>query len=392
MADPFDFTELGFPGPPTTVASQPAGVVSGGPASGIPPEMQPSSPRDQKDFEERVGGWERFFSTLANDRNMTNALLNFGSTALQPRVGGQTQAGQIGRAVDSGRQTYEQGRRTDIQEGFQQQQLGLNERGIRTQERAQDRADRSQSALLPRQIEMLDYQISAAPRDVQEQKRMNDSVIALNAAHAKYYGAAGEAAIIRGAGAGSLGAAKTQETAQISSMLQNSGVEKIRADLLAAQVVQGVAMEPPSTVIPEIRSAYQELMLLADDEDEQRRLSGEMAQDILGYQEAYQLSTQGVQALANPAAFSGAQPGGGVIPPPGGENPARGGTGGVTGDSEARANRAWEMNRGPTLPPTEQQRLINTIRAKDPQGLQNWNPLGPVPLTTSQSNDVPRLG
>lgn len=374
MADPFDFSQLGIPTPQVVPGPDPR-IVSGGPASGIPPEMQPSSPRDQKDFEERVGGWERFFSTLANDRNLTNALLNFGSTTLQPRVGGQTQAGQIGRAIESGRQTYEGGRRADIQEGFQQTQLDQRDRQLDTNERQVD----IQGRAVDSNIELRSTQIEGLREELKQSRESNPARMRLLEAQIDATIAQAERSKIGGT-SGPL--ATANDIAASLLALPGNELTPAQAKLEAYDMLYGSA--GGKTPQEQWTNAYASLMrsqannlALLEDFNAVDGAMRQLATSITGF---------------DPTGRSGAGTQPGATPPGDGENPARGDTGGVTGvSSVTRANRAWDANNGARLSPADQQRLIDAIKAQDPTGLAGWDPTRVRPLTPEQSNDVPEL-
>jgi hypothetical protein len=97
-----------------------------GSAQNTPPwEQQVGPPRDEAEMQQRVSGWQRFFEKLATDPNLRDSLMSFGATALQPRMGGQTQMGQFGKATMAGLETYRAGQDRDIARKAQEARTGL---------------------------------------------------------------------------------------------------------------------------------------------------------------------------------------------------------------------------------------------------------------------------
>jgi hypothetical protein len=82
------------------------GVTPDGAAPQATPVKMPPKAED-------VSAWEGFLGKLGSDKNMQKSLLMAGAQMMQPRTAGQTNAGMIGKGLQTGLQTYEAGQKHD---------------------------------------------------------------------------------------------------------------------------------------------------------------------------------------------------------------------------------------------------------------------------------------
>lgn len=115
------------------------GLIAGGvPAIVSQPTQAVPTPQEQNapggEFEQKKSAWNQFLQRLAEDEALRTGLLQAGAQLLQPRTGGQSQAGAIGAAAVSGVEKMSEVRQRQRSEEQQERENALRERQVSAQE------------------------------------------------------------------------------------------------------------------------------------------------------------------------------------------------------------------------------------------------------------------
>lgn len=82
----------------------------GGPATPqVQGGQQAAPPKSPEELQQRVGLWKQFLEKLRTDPALQDSLMRFGTTLMQPIQPGQSEAGQLGTALQSGANALRQG-------------------------------------------------------------------------------------------------------------------------------------------------------------------------------------------------------------------------------------------------------------------------------------------
>jgi hypothetical protein len=139
--------------------------------------LQIGPPRDEDHYNERKAGWKKMFEGLTSNPALLNAMLSFGSTAMQPTVarGAGAQVGSIGRGLASASDTYAQSieaqqiqAERERRGALEEKQYGLAERRT-TAEEQRTAAETERSAADVKRLEADTERIRAEIKDLPQQ-------------------------------------------------------------------------------------------------------------------------------------------------------------------------------------------------------------------------------
>ena len=378
--DPFDF-ESSFATPATVTQAIPdPRIVSGGPASGIPPgfggmsqEMQPRPPANEQELAQRTNAWQRFLGALTTDPNLRNSILTFGATAMQPRQGGQTQAGQIGQAIGAGLQTYDTGKRADRQESRADRQLKAYEQQVSQQ----GESLRGNQALRQVQIKQIEQAIAATDPSTPQGKAALDYMGAQTTALLAQ--AARDSALAKSGGRAPDSAQLMVDRYVAALLDKNKDLSLAEANLQAIQFLEGSTSTDPRSLYTRafsdfMRSQGNNVALFEEGNFEKALDNAKaFAMEVSGYNPGTPPpTTSPPPSSGTPAPTSG-------TPTPEAATPAP-----SQQELEADAQATWDAFGGSSQSPTKQDQTLQRIRAVHP-GLANWAPTG-YSGTVSQFN------
>lgn len=166
---------------PTPISPSPV-TEGNAPAPGAPPpqgaspmSMQPfpldiGPPRDENHFNERKAGWKRVFEQFQSNPALSQALLSFGTIAMQPAAmrGRGAQVGQLGQALGGAAETYGMARQQQVAQAEQQRKAALEERRVGAEEeRVKIEKEKSQADVkrINQESEKLALEIKSMPED-----------------------------------------------------------------------------------------------------------------------------------------------------------------------------------------------------------------------------------
>lgn len=76
---------------------------------GLLPGMTQTPPKDEKELQERLSGWDSFFKELSTNDNLRMSIMRFGLSALSPRAPGVSSIGHIAQAGLVGLDAFQRG-------------------------------------------------------------------------------------------------------------------------------------------------------------------------------------------------------------------------------------------------------------------------------------------
>ena len=101
------------------------------PQPGVPAA---GAPQDEQEFAQRKTGWRKFLDTISDNPDAQRMMIGFGLQMMQPMSPGQSFAGHTAASVGAGLDFASLSRQQQAEQERLQQQMGLQERQVATQE------------------------------------------------------------------------------------------------------------------------------------------------------------------------------------------------------------------------------------------------------------------